>query len=252
MVNGKSMSSIPLFQLLQLSLEATGKNLVLDGGINAKVQFKYTGTETLYINGAAVDAAADGFYYAEIAKSAKNYADVVTFTATAGDLTDSVTTSVAAIIDEYQETATGTLKALVDAAETYCSYAATYFADGTVPTVNVTVPDYKSDSSITGTQDGITLNTVSLILRDKVALRVYFNVAAGTALPAGLTALDATHAYYEKANIAVADLANAVEATVGGIQINVIPLAYANLDIDANTANLVKALYNYYLAAAAY
>lgn len=233
------------------TLTATGKNLVLDGGINAKVQFEYTGTETLYINDVATAAADDGYYYAEIAKSAKDYADVVTFTATAGDLTDSVTTSVAAIIDEYQATAIGTLLALVDAAETYCSYAAIYFAGSTVPTVDATVS--ATAPSIAGAQDGITFNSTSLVLRDKVALRHYFNVATGTDVAAlGLTELDATHAYIEYANIAVADLADVITTEIGGLTINFAPLAYASINEDANVANLVNALYNYYVAAVAY
>ncbi len=234
------------------TLTAIGKNLVLDGGINAKVKFEYTGTETLYINGNAVEKAADGYYYAEIAKSAKDYADEVTFTATASDVDEVVVeTSVAAIIDEYQETAEGTLLDLVNAAETYCSYAVIYFAGSTVPTVNATVE--VAAPSIAGAQDGITFNSTSLVLRDKVALRHYFNVATGTDVAAlGLTELDATHAYVEYANIAVADLADVITTEIGGLTINFAPLAYASINEDANVANLVNALYNYYVAAVAY
>lgn len=235
------------------TLTATGKNLVLDGGINAKVQFEYTGTETLYINGNAVEKAADGYYYAEIAKSAKDYADEVTFTATASDVEEVVVvTSVAEIIDEYQATQSDAeLLALVNAAETYCSYAVTYFAGSTVPTVSATVD--VAAPSIAGAQDGITFNSTSLVLRDKVALRHYFNVATGTDVAAlGLTELDATHAYIEYANIAVADLADVITTEIGGLTINFAPLAYASINEDANVANLVNALYNYYVAAVAY
>ena len=232
------------------TLTATGQNLIIDGGVNAKVYFDYTGTGEVTINGK--DALKDdNGYYAVIAVSPKDYATKLTFTATDGTLTASHNVSVQDIIGLYIDNADyAAEQALVTALDTYCSYAATYFADGTVPTVDATV--VAATPSITGTQTGVTFNSTSLVLRDKVALRHYFNVAAADAATYGLTVLDDTHAYVEYANIAAADLANVIKTEIGGITINFAPLAYANLGIDANTANLVKALYNLHKEAVAY
>lgn len=240
------------------TLEATGKSLLLDGGIDAKVYFAYNGTDTLKINGVAAASDAKG-YYGYVSVSPKDYADTVTFTATASDVDDVVvTTSVAAIIDEYQATATGTLKTLVDALEVYCAQANAYFNGGSADAVSATV-SAATPSIENKAIDGISFNSTSLILRDKVVLRHYFNITAETDLAAygvTLVKLDDTHAYVEYANINAAELANVITTTLTKgetMTIDFAPLAYADLmQDDAELGNLVKALYLYSVAAAAY
>lgn len=238
------------------TLTAGSQNLVLDGGINAKVYFNYDGTETVTINDKTALKDENGYYLA-ISVAPKDYATKVTYNAVAGDLNASYSVSVADIFDQYQRDYADDTKlmALVNALEVYCAQAAKYFPNGgTTDTVSADITNIAAPS-ISGSVDGITLNSTSLILKDKVTLRHYFNVAAGTDVAAlGLTALegDATHAYVEYANINVTELANVITTEIDGLTITFAPLAYASINEDANVANLVNALYNYYVAAVAF
>lgn len=241
------------------TLTAGSQNLVLDGGINAKVYFNYDGTETVTINDKTALKDENGYYIA-ISVAPKDYATQVTYNAVAGDLNASYSVSVADIFDQYQtEFADDTkLMALVNALEVYCAQAAKYFPNGgTTDTVSADITNIAAPS-IAGAVDGITLNSTSLILKDKVTLRHYFNVAEAdianyTVNNATLVKLDETHAYVEYANINVTELADVITTTINGaLTIEFAPLAYASINEDANVANLVNALYNYYVAAVAY
>ena len=241
------------------TLTAGSQNLVLDGGINAKVYFNYDGTETVTINDKTALKDENGYYIA-ISVAPKDYATQVTYNAVAGDLNASYSVSVADIFDQYQtEFADDTkLMALVNALEVYCAQAAKYFPNGgTTDTVSADITNIAAPS-IAGAVDGITLNSTSLILRDKVTLRHYFNVAEAdianyTVNNATLVKLDETHAYVEYANINVTELADVITTTINdALTINFAPLAYASINEDANGANLVNALYNYHVAAVEY
>ncbi len=108
--------------------------------------------------------------------------------------------------------------------------------------------------SVSGDDDTIAFYGASLVYRDKIAVRFYF-----TGSIEGVTgAVEKDGMFYiEVADILPQKLDEAVSVEVGGLTVTYSPLTYIvrmfnKTTSSENTKALVKALYNYYLAAEAY
>ena len=124
-------------------------------------------------------------------------------------------------------------------------------ADIEIATVD---PTGAESLTVEGADDGIAFYGASLVYRDKIAVRFYF-----TGSSEGITgAVEKDGMFYiEVADILPQNLEDTVSVEVGGLTVSYSPLTYIvrmfnKATSSDNTKALVKALYNYYLAAEAY
>lgn len=153
----------------------------------------------------------------------------------------------------------------------YGGYAQTYFGYNTKNLVNdgiegagvAEVPaDAAPEMEITGEAEGISAYGASLVFRNKIAVRYYFTVTGElgsyTFKANGVTCEPVSAdglVYIEVANINPQDLENPIEVTVNDtLSFTYSPMNYIVRMSQKGTENmrsLMKALYNYYLAAEA-
>lgn len=124
-------------------------------------------------------------------------------------------------------------------------------ADVEVTTVD---PTGEEILSVSGNDDAIAFYGASLVYRDKIAVRFYFTGSSEGI--EGAVEKDGMF-YIEVADILPQKLDEAVSVEVGGLTVTYSPLTYIvrmfnKTTSSENTKALVKALYNYYLAAEAY
>ena len=143
---------------------------------------------------------------------------------------------------------------------TYGGAAQSYFGYNTglmaSENVNVTLEEIPASSetemSVIGRADGIKFYGASLVFENKVAVRFYFTGNAEGI--EGAVAKDGMF-YVEVADILPQDLNKPVTVEVGGLTVSYSPMNYI---VRMNTKGsdalkpLLKAMYNYYLAAAEY
>lgn len=172
-------------------------------------------------------------------------------------------------IKDYIDTAANSslsteAKKMISSLNTYSQSVHNYFVEkdkvvADVSNVNVdTVKDYAARIVDTNKDDGISYYGSSLILETNTIVRHYFEVDDGAVVPQGLKKKEGSDLYYyESEPIAAHCLGNTVNVNVEGFEIEYSPMSYV-YDVlrlnstDKNSKNLVKQLYNYYLAAEEY
>ncbi len=246
-------------------------SLSLDGNIGLNIYAKVVDESKVYATVGSVRkelteytlSGANRLYTVGVA--AKDYADKIKFEI--GDYTAEVG------VKDYIEVAKTafadnvSLLALLEGLETYCDSAEKYFANETVGSVTATDRGYTGFApEITGTlPSGVTVRGITLELASMTSIRIYLGgnlsgvscTVNGEATTVKTTAsADGTVNYYlEKSNIAAKDLDETYEFGIGDCKINVSAIAYVNMAMGKQTENfdnLLKALYNYNVAANAY
>ena len=246
-------------------------SLSLDGNIGLNIYAKVVDESKVYATVGSVRkelteytlSGANRLYTVGVA--AKDYADKIKFEI--GDYTAEVGVKDYIEVAKTRFSDNVRLLALLEGLETYCDSAEKYFANETVGSVNATDRGYTGFApEITGTlPSGVTVRGITLELASMTSIRIYLGgnlsgvscTVNGEATTVKTTAsADGTVNYYlEKSNIAAKDLDETYEFGIGDCKINVSAIAYVNMAMGKQTENfdnLLKALYNYNVAANAY
>ena len=234
-------------------------NFYVKTAVGAKVFFTFEGNKT-----EATEYTDGGEYRVySYAVAAKDYDKKVTISIGENeDVSQSI--SVKDYVDAAKNKFDGALKNLVDALDVYCSSAKNYFGGVAVDEVVAADDDISSyPIEKSGTlPSGITLNGISLLLESTVTIRLYMsgNVGGTILKTDGETATvmpvtDGSY-YIEKTNIAAKDLDKGYVFSVGSdFRLTISVFGYINKAKgieDENFDNLLRALYNYGVAANAY
>ena len=246
-------------------------SLSLDGNIGLNIYAKVVDESKVYATVGSVRkelteytlSGANRLYTVGVA--AKDYADKIKFEI--GDYTAEVGVKDYIEVAKTRFSDNVSLLALLEGLETYCDSAEKYFANETVGSVTATDRGYTGFApEITGTlPSGVTVRGITLELASMTSIRIYLGgnlsgvscTVKGEATTVKTTAsADGTVNYYlEKSNIAAKDLDETYEFGIGDCKINVSAIAYVNMAMGKQTENfdnLLKALYNYNVAANAY
>lgn len=246
-------------------------SLSLDGNIGLNIYAKVVDESKVYATVGSVRkelteytlSGSNRLYTVGVA--AKDYADKIKFEI--GDYTAKVGVKDYIEVAKTRFSDNVRLLALLEGLETYCDSAEKYFANETVGSVTATDRGYTGFApEITGTlPSGVTVRGITLELASMTSIRIYLGgnlsgvscTVNGEATTVKTTAsADGTVNYYlEKSNIAAKDLDETYEFGIGDCKINVSAIAYVNMAMGKQTENfdnLLKALYNYNVAANAY
>ena len=246
-------------------------SLSLDGNIGLNIYAKVVDESKVYATIGSVRkelteytlSGANRLY--TIGVAAKDYADKIKFEI--GDYTAEVGVKDYIEVAKTRFSDNVRLLALLEGLETYCDSAEKYFANETVGSVTATDRGYTGFApEITGTlPSGVTVRGITLELASMTSIRIYLGgnlsgvscTVNGEATTVKTTAsADGTVNYYlEKSNIAAKDLDETYEFGIGDCKINVSAIAYVNMAMGKQTENfdnLLKALYNYNVAANVY
>ncbi len=234
-------------------------NFYVKTAVGAKVFFTFEGNKT-----EATEYTDGGEYRVySYAVAAKDYDKKVTISIGENeDVSQSI--SVKDYVDAAKNKFDGALKNLVDALDVYCSSAKNYFggvAVGEVVAADDDISSYPIEKSGT-LPSGITLNGISLLLESTVTIRLYMsgNVGGTVFKTDGETATvmpvtDGSY-YIEKTNIAAKDLDKGYVFSAGSdFRLTISVFGYVNKAMGTdgdNFDNLLRALYNYGVAANAY
>ena len=234
-------------------------NFYVKTAVGAKVFFTFEGNKT-----EATEYTDGGEYRVySYAVAAKDYDKKVTISIGENeDVSQSI--SVKDYVDAAKNKFDGALKNLVDALDVYCSSAKNYFGGVAVDEVVAADDDISSyPIEKSGTlPSGITLNGISLLLESTVTIRLYMsgNVGGTVFKTDGETATvmpvtDGSY-YIEKTNIAAKDLDKGYVFSAGSdFRLTISVFGYVNKAMGTdgdNFDNLLRALYNYGVAANAY
>ena len=171
------------------------------------------------------------------------------------------------LADETQSAKHQMIKEMLNfggAAQTYFAYNLTNLVNADLKDVGAAEvsADAASDMVITGAVDGIEFYGASLLYRDKIAVRYYFNVTGDisaynfTVNGEKCDAIEKDGKYYiEVEGISIQDLDKAITVVVNEtLTVAYCPMNYIvhmSVKGSADLQALMKALYNYYLAAKA-
>ncbi len=138
------------------------------------------------------------------------------------------------------------------AAQTYFGYNSDNLASTGIDGAGAAnIPETTTDYVVEGSADGIDYYGASLVYRDKIAIRFYFT---GSAEGIEGAVQKGDMFYIEVADILPQDYDKAVTVTVGGLTVSYSPMNYIvrmSQKDNENLTALLKALYNYHLAAKA-
>ncbi len=210
--------------------------------------------------------------------AAKEMHQPIKLTVTTADSSESVTETVKAYVDyvnantaEYEECLT-----LINEMFNYGEYSRQYFEKASItPSPDLADTEVTISNTYTptkkGSVTGITLTASSLILESNTIVRHYFELAEGASMSDYTFTVNGIKAtpcekdglyYVEIDNIIARDLGKLDKTIIStgseSMVVTYSPLSYVKLVLegtaseDANLANLTKALYNYYVAAAEY
>ena len=160
-----------------------------------------------------------------------------------------------------------TLKTLVGEMLAYCEAAEAYFAGETVATIDANV-EQSATTTITGNDENIAIAGATLVLEAQTSIRIYFNLKNDMAIDnvvckiGGETVTpvlknEETQLYYVEVSVAAKDLNTNYEISVGDYTLTYCAMTYVATvvntnGVNMNLQNLVKALYNYSVAADGY
>ena len=153
------------------------------------------------------------------------------------------------------------------AAQLFFNYNVENLANDVLDEADRILPDVDASAfamSRTGSEEGISAKSATLMLESEVAVRVYFKLSEGADIADYTFTINGEAAqiqqnekgyYLETAPIAAKDLDEMFEFSVGGLTVTYGALSYVNSKLsstDENTVNMAKALFAYYQAAEAY
>ena len=246
-------------------------SLSLDGNIGLNIYAKVVDESKVYATVGSVRkelteytlSGSNRLYTVGVA--AKDYADKIKFEI--GDYTAELGVKDYIEVAKTRFSDNVSLLALLEGLETYCDSAEKYFANETVGSVTATDRGYTGFApEITGTlPSGVTVRGITLELASMTSIRIYLggNLSGvsctvngeATTVKTTASANGTVNYYLEKSNIAAKDLDETYEFGIGDCKINVSAIAYVNMAMGKQTENfdnLLKALYNYNVAANAY
>ena len=145
----------------------------------------------------------------------------------------------------------------------YCEAARVYFYGETATATATLTADLSAYAgSVSGEDANVTILGATLVLETKTSVRVYFNAKNAEGLVCTVDGVTAEikqengFTYLEVADIAVKDLGGMHTFTIGDITVNYGAISYvqsvANVTDNAALDNVVKALYNAFVAGAEY
>jgi hypothetical protein len=167
-------------------------------------------------------------------------------------------------------------KELCKRLQEYCLAANTAFSEDVVTTYNlrkssngdVSYEDLESFKGVaSGSANGLVFNSVTLLLKSSTQIRFYFKLKAGVALedltltvdgvPVQAQKYSDTHYYIEILDITARNLGYKYKINLDGFEVEYCALSYVYALLKPGTADavneaVVKALYNYYVAAYEY
>jgi len=270
---------VMVLSMLPATVFATGETDVLEGwsitlGDNIGVKFylnsaDYTVAAT--VNGAEVTPAiSDNVVIVNVAAAQMN--DTIVLTVKNGDEivhTDEYSVREYAetiLTGEYADYVKDMVKEMLNygaAAQTYFNYNSGNLANaGYELETAATVPTEVPEITAVDTLDGISLYGMSLVFRNKTAVRFYFNVSGNIAdytFSQGTPVEKDGKYYVEIGDINPQDLANDITLSVndGALSVTYSPLNYIvrkynNAESATELKNLVQAMYGYHLEAKYY
>ena len=210
----------------------------------------------------------NGLYKFTYQVAAKDMDEKINFTV--NDKID-VTVSVSKYLDELSETDNESLKNLAESMSAYGDASKAFFSGGTVAEQTITDDLSFYDFAVNTMPEGISYYGSSLLLESETTIRHYFTLAEGKNISdfafmvggktATLVESKNNPGYYciDIQNVSADELGTAFTVSINGEEVitNYSALSYANKVLssdstDDNLKNLVKALYLYNNAAAAY
>ncbi len=236
----------------------------------AKVCISVAGAEKTY-EVSELTANADGTYLISVKLAAAQMTDEIAVQLINGaDQSEKKSYSVRAYADsilagEYSE-ATKTLVTQMlhygAAAQNYFNYHTERLANADLEAPGQVTPTTDKAAAYTGTVDGVAYSGATMLFRDKIAVRFYFQVTgdigdyAFTVNGTPCTPVKKGDSYYiEAANINPQDLNTEIAVQVSSLTVSYSPMNYLvnmNRKGTAGLQSLVQALYAYHLAAQAY
>ena len=236
---------------------AIGENYVDSAVMHITVNDK-----TTEIPANTVQKDSNGYYIFTVEMAAAQMTDAVTLQMYIGDVAGEARTY---SIRQYADTIlnggyTDADKKMVQymltyggAAQSYFGYNTGNYADANVSVAMEEVPEYaETEMSVSGSAEGIRFYGASLVFENKVAVRFYFT-GSGEGI-AGAVAKNGMF-YVEVADILPQNMNQPVTVEVGGLTVSYSPMNYIvrmNAKGSAALQTLLKAMYNYHLAAAEY
>ena len=245
--------------------------LTLGDQIGVKFEMKVSEGVSFKVNGEAVAATQDGnIYTIKLAAAQMNDAITVLVNGVAQEKTYSVRSYADIILADsgYGEQTYNLVKAMLvygGAAQNYFDYNAGNPANSGI-SAETAEPAGDSTIAVTDNLSAINFYGASLVHTTKTAVRFYFSGdVSGLTFQVGVTTYTAQQKgelyYIEIADINPQDIGNAITVTVSDgndtLTVGYSPLTYIirmynKAESTAATKAVVKALYNYYLAAVAY
>ena len=233
---------------------------IADEMVDSAVMHITVGGNTVQV--AAKDAAKDenGYYVFTVQMAAAQMTEEITVQMYIGELAGEAKTYT---IRQYADTVLNGdysdadkkmvryMLAYGGAAQSYFGYKTDALADANVEVTMAEVPASADNAiSVTGSAEGIKFYGASLVFENQIAVRFYFT-GSSEGIEGAVTKGDLF--YVEVADILPQDLDQAVTATVGGLSVSYSPMNYIvrmNVKGSDGLKALVKAIYNYHLAAA--
>lgn len=255
-----------------------GSDLSVNFKISVDDSIRETAKVCISVAGAAktyevseLTADADGAYLISVKLAAAQMTDEIAVQLINGsDQSEKKTYSVRAYADsilagKYSE-ATKTLVTQMlhygAAAQNYFNYHIERLANAGLEAPGQVTPTTDKAAAYTGTVDGVAYSGATMLFRDKIAVRFYFQVTGDigdytfTVNGNSCTPVKKGDSYYiEAANINPQDLNTEITVQVSGLTVSYSPMNYLvnmNRKGTAGLQTLVQALYAYHLAAQAY
>lgn len=253
-----------------LEMPAISYNIILRDkiSVNFQIELEETDVVTVTVGGDAADFDRNGNAISvDVAAAQMTDIIVISINGVALPNTYSVRGYADYILDEangFDDTTKNLVKAMLcygGAAQVYFEYNTESFADANIE-MTAQAPAGNAVLDVNGNLDGIQFYGASVVHKNRIAVRFYFTGSIeGLTFSQG-TPVEKNGMYYiEVADINPQDIGNVIEIevsdgtdslTVSYSVLSYIVRMYEKADSSAATKALVKALYNYYLAALAY
>ncbi|MBE6650348.1 MAG: leucine-rich repeat domain-containing protein [Ruminococcaceae bacterium] len=251
---------------------------IIDDIDNTKATVDYYGS-THDVELVKAENTVDGaLYTVKFYVAAKEMNQPITLIITTPNVTESITRTVKDYVDYVNENPAdyASCITLINEMYNYGEYSRSYFEKAEItPNPDLSNVEVTISNSYTpikkGNVSGITLNSSSLLLESNTTVRHYFKLADGASISdytftvngARVTPVEKDGLYYIEVNNIIARSLGKLDKTVvssatESMTITYSPLSYVKLALenraesDPALANLVKALYKYYVAASDY
>ena len=233
-----------------------------DSYVDSAVMHITVAGETTQVAANTVQKDANGYYVFTVELAAAQMTEEITMQMYIGDVAgEAKTYTIRQYADtilngDYTDADKNMVKYMLaygGAAQSHFAYHTGVMADANVEVTMEEIPaSAETEMSVSGSAAGIKFYGASLVFENKVAVRFYFT-GSSEGIEGAVTKGDMF--YVEVADILPQDLNDAVSVTVGGITVSYSPMNYIvrmNVKGSDSLKVLLKAMYNYYLAAAEY